>query len=387
MKFILIVMDSLGVGALPDAERYGDGGAATFQSIYSAKEDIRIPNLRSLGFGNIDGMPQSLKVKSPKGAYGKAAEYSIAKDTTTGHWEIAGIETKIPFKTYPEGFPAEFIRQFEEKIGRKTLANYPASGTQIIEDLGKEHERTGYPILYTSADSVLQIAVNVEVIPLEELYGMCRIARDMLHGEWACGRVIARPYIIKEGKRQRTSDRRDYSVTPPQDTVLDYIKEAGKKVYGVGKISDIFNGKGISESVHTEDNMDGVDKTVDAIKMNFDGLVFTNLVDFDSKFGHRRDAVGYGKAIEELDKRIPELIEAMGEDDIMLLCADHGNDPTFTGTDHTREYIPVVVFGDKVRSVDLGIRKTFGDIGATVAEFLQVKPGKIGKSFLPEIMK
>lgn len=387
MKFILIVMDSLGVGALPDANEYGDKGAFTFGSIYNEYKEISIPNLRKLGFCNIDGMPNKLAVNNPIGAYGRAKEYSLGKDTTTGHWEIAGIETKVPFKTYPNGFPKEFIKQFEEKIGRKVIGNYPASGTEIIEELGSEHERTGNPIVYTSADSVFQIAANIDVIDLKELYSICEAARGMLHGKWACGRVIARPYIIKDGQRQRTSDRRDYSVTPPKDTVLDNIKSAGMTVYAVGKINDIFNGKGITESVHTKDNMDGVDKTVEAIKQDFDGLVFTNLVDFDSKFGHRRNATGYGKAIESFDKRIPELLDAMSEEDIMLLCADHGNDPDFKGTDHTREYVPITVVGDSVKGCSLGTRETFADIGATVADYLDVEPGEIGTSFLNCILK
>lgn len=387
MKFIVVVMDSLGVGALPDADKYGDTGAFTFGSIYEDNPQIEIPNLRNLGFCNIEGMPVELAVSNPAGAFGRAREHSIGKDTTTGHWEIAGIETKVPFKTYPNGFPKEFIDSFEAKIGRKTLANYPASGTDIMEKLGDEHEKTGFPILYTSADSVLQIAANVDVIALEELYNMCHIAREMLHGDWACGRVIARPYKIIDGKRERTSDRRDYSVTPPEDTILDNLKSDGKVVYGVGKIGDIFNGKGLTDSVHTVSNMDGVDKTIEAIKMDFDGFIFTNLVDFDSKFGHRRDPVGYGKAIEELDKRIPEIMESMSYDDVILFCADHGNDPKFKGTDHTREYIPIVVAGDKVKSVNLGTRDTFGDIGATVVDYFGVKSGKIGKSFLDNIIK
>lgn len=388
MKVILMVLDSLGAGQLPDAKDYGDEGAFTFGHIYERCPEINIPNLRQLGYCNIEGMPGDLAVVSPMGAYGKAMEVSKGKDTITGHWEIAGIKTMTPFKTYPDGFPVEFIEKYEERIGVKVLGNYPESGTKIIEDLGPEHEETGCPIVYTSADSVFQIAANTDVIPLDRLYEICKIAREMLVGEWACGRVIARPYIIDErGKRTRTSDRHDYAVSPPERTMLDIISSAGKTVYAVGKINDIFNGQGISQSVHTEDNMDGVDKTLEAMAMDFDGLIFTNLVDFDSKYGHRRDPEGYAKAIEDFDLRLPEIYGAMKDEDVLILCADHGNDPVHSGFDHTREYVPILAYGKKVKPVSLGARKSFGDIGATVTGLLGAGNVSVGQSFADEITK
>lgn len=386
-KVILMVTDSMGVGALPDAANYGDIGANTLGHILENSE-IAIPNLTKLGIGNIQGVEwRKLAVKEPMGAFGKMAEKSMGKDTITGHWEIAGILTETPFKTYPDGFPESFIKDFEKAIGTEVLGNYPASGTEIIEQLGPEHEATGKPIVYTSADSVFQIAANIDVIPLARLYEICEAARKLLVGDVACGRVIARPYVIKDGKRTRTSDRKDYAVSPPEDTVLDKIKATGKTVYAVGKISDIFNGKGVTEAVHTDNNMDGVDKTVEAIKKDFDGFVFTNLVDFDSQYGHRRDVEGYGKCIEEFDARIPEIIGAMKDDDILMICADHGNDPVHTGFDHTREYVPLLVYGKNVKAgADLGVRTTFADIGATVADILGAETTAIGESFKEMIL-
>lgn len=387
-RVILMVMDSLGVGALPDAQMYGDAGSDTLNHIREQYPDLDIPNLRKLGFGNIQGAAEGcLQVPQPQGAYGKLKELSKGKDTITGHWEIAGIRTDVPFKTYPDGFPQEFIKKFQQEIGREVLGNCTASGTVIIEELGEEHEASGKPIVYTSADSVFQIAANINVIPLEELYEICQKARNLLQGDWACGRVIARPYTIENGQRVRTSDRRDYAVSPPSKTMLDLISEAGQTVYAVGKIRDIFNGQGVTTAVHTDDNMDGVDKTIDAMKQDFSGLIFTNLVDFDSKYGHRRDAAGYGKAIEEFDARLPEIIAAMHEDDVLMLCADHGNDPTHSGWDHTREHVPVVIYGKDVKSVDLGVRESFADIGATICEMLSVEKTAVGESFLSEIKK
>lgn len=315
-------------------------------------------------------------------------EASKGKDTITGHWEIAGIYTDTPFKTYPDGFPAGFMKKFEEAIGRETLGNYPASGTEIIEKLGPEHEATGKPIVYTSADSVFQIAANTDVIPLEKLYEICSVARGLLVGDVACGRVIARPYVIKDGKRVRTSDRKDYAVSPPEDTLLDKLRQAGKTVFAVGKIRDIFNGKGVTKSVHTDNNMDGVDKTIGAMKEDFDGFIFTNLVDFDSQYGHRRDPEGYGRCIEEFDARLPEIMAAMKDDDILMICADHGNDPVHSGFDHTREYVPILVYGATVKAgADMGIRKTFADAGATIADILGVEAPSIGESFKEVILR
>lgn len=383
----LIVLDSLGVGQLPDAANYGDEGANTFGHIAENTEGFAMPNLAKLGFGNIDGLASdAFKCENPEGAFGKMSEISKGKDTITGHWEITGIETKTPFKTYPEGFPAEFIKKFEEEIGSEVLGNCTASGTAIIDELGPLHEETGKPIVYTSADSVFQIAANIDVIPLERLYEICKIARRLLVGDWACGRVIARPYVIKDGERTRTSDRHDYAVSPSSKTILDNISEAGKTVYAVGKINDIYNGQGITKAVHTDSNMDGVDKTIAALKEEFEGFIFTNLVDFDSQYGHRRDAAGYGKAIMEFDARLPEIIEAMTDDDVLFICADHGNDPVHAGFDHTREYVPVLAFGKNVnKGVNLGIRGSFADLGATICDYLDAPMPTIGESFGKEI--
>ena len=386
-RVTLIVMDSMGIGALPDAEKYGDKGADTFGHIVLKNEKFEIPNLRELGLGNIPGIAEErLKIDEPVGDFGKIKELSTGKDTITGHWEIAGLETKTPFKTYPDGFPQEFMDAFEKKIGIGCLGNYPASGTEIIEELGPEHEKTGKPIVYTSADSVFQIAANTDVIPLGRLYEICEAARKLLVGDWACGRVIARPYVIQDGKRVRTSDRKDYAVSPSGETLLDKVKKTGKTVYAIGKISDIFNGQGVTQAVHTENNMDGVSKTIEALKQPFEGFIFTNLVDFDSKYGHRRDPVGYGQAIMDFDRRLPEVIMAMGDDDLLMICADHGNDPVHSGWDHTREYVPILVWGKKIKAgVDLGVRSSFADIGATIAEYLDAEPTLIGESFLKEI--
>ena len=389
-RVILMVMDSLGVGALPDAEKYGDKGADTLGHIADRMGDgFKIPELSKLGFGNIEAAAGGrFRTEKPEGSFCRLMEKSAGKDTITGHWEIAGIETKIPFKTYPDGFPKEFIAEFEKEIGREVIGNYPASGTEIIETLGDEHEATGKPIIYTSADSVLQIAANTDVIPLAELYEICEKARALLHGDWACGRVIARPYVKENGKRVRTSDRHDYAVAPPEDTLLDKVEKAGKTVYAVGKIRDIFDGKGVTESVHTVSNMDGVDKTVEAMGKDFEGFIFTNLVDFDSMYGHRRNPEGYGQAIMDFDGRLPEIKAAMKPGDVLMLCADHGNDPVHSGTDHTREHIPLVVYGEEIKAgVNLGTRKSFADIGATIAEMLGAETTSIGESFAKEILK
>lgn len=383
-RVTLIVLDSLGVGALPDADKYGDSNADTLGHILDEYQ-LNIPNLRKLGLGNIENAAGGrLKAESPAGAYGRFGEKSVGKDTITGHWEIAGIYTETPFKTYPEGFPEELMDGFSRAIGRGWLGNYPASGTEIIEQLGEEHEKTGKVIVYTSADSVFQIAANTAVVPLEELYDICEKARGLLQGEYACGRVIARPYVIEDGKRVRTADRKDYAVSPPEPTMLDIISGEGKKVYAVGKISDIFNGSGVTEAVHTDSNDDGITKTIEALEDDFEGLIFANLVDFDSKFGHRRDAAGYGKAIEEFDKRLPEILAAMGEEDMLILCSDHGNDPVHAGWDHTREYIFGIAAGNMIKSgVDLGTRTSFADIGATITDILTDGKRKtsIGESF------
>ena len=388
-KVILIVADSLGVGAMPDAAEYGDAGADTFGHIWQHCWRIDMPNLLRIGWGNMPEVSfHDLAIYDPEANVGKCAEASKGKDTTTGHWEIAGLPTDVPFKTYPNGFPQDFMEAYQKAIGMECLGNYPASGTEIIEVLGDEHEATGKPIVYTSADSVFQIAMNVDKFGLDTLYHYCEVARKMLVGDWACGRVIARPYIINaEGKRERTSDRKDYSVTPPGDTILDMIKNAGKMVYAIGKIHDIFNGKGVVKSVHTTSNMDGIDKTIEAMREDFEGLIFTNLVDFDAKYGHRRDPEGYARCIEEFDARLPEIMKEMVNDDVLMICADHGNDPTAPGTDHTREYIPIITWGHTLKyGAEIGIRDSFGDIGATICELLRVPFTGVGTSFKKQIV-
>lgn len=382
-RVIWIIIDSVGIGELPDADKFGDVGANTIGNIVKSQGDINMPNIVDMGIGNIDGVDFLEKVDKPAAAFGKCAEISQGKDTTTGHWEMSGIVVDKPFKTFPNGFPKDIIDEFEKQTGRKVVGNKPESGTVILDELGEHQIKTGDAIVYTSADSVLQIAAHEEIIPLEELYNMCKIARKIMSGDNAVARIIARPYIgNKKGSFERTSNRRDYSVDPFKTTVLDNIKGSGLDVIAVGKIEDIFNGKGITEAVHTKDNMDGVDKTIKYIKSNNRGLIYTNLVDFDSKYGHRRDPKGYKKAIEEFDARLPEIIEAMKEDDILIINSDHGNDPTYKGTDHTREYIPVLIYGDRIKKgVNLGVRSSFCDIGATIADILGVEKTNCGESF------
>ncbi|CEH35377.1 phosphopentomutase [Romboutsia lituseburensis] len=388
-RVIWIVIDSVGIGALPDSEKFGDTNVNTLGNIVKTYPDIKIPNLINLGIGNIEGADFLQGTKTPIGAFGKCGELSQGKDTTTGHWEMTGVLVETPFKTFENGFPKEIIDEFESKTGRKVVANKPASGTAILDEYGEHQMKTGDVIVYTSADSVFQIAAHEEIIPLEELYKMCEIAREIMMGDNAVARIIARPYIgEKKGCFTRTSNRRDYSLDPFEPTVLDNIKESNLDVIGVGKIEDIFNGQGITEAIHTHDNMDGVDQTINYMKKDNKGLIFTNLVDFDSKYGHRRDTLGYKKALEEFDLRIPEIIDSMKDEDILIINADHGNDPTYKGTDHTREYIPVIVYGKDVKEgLNLGIRDSFADIGATVADILNVKMPKHGKSFKTEIVK
>ena len=389
-RITIIVMDSLGVGNLPDADKFGDKGADTLGHILDNYQ-LDIPNLQKLGLGNITGAAGGrLAVKEPSGAFGRFREMSNGKDTITGHREIAGIYTEVPFKTYPDGYPQELMAELSRQIGRGYLGNCTASGTEIIERLGDEHEKTGKVIVYTSADSVFQIAANTDVVPIDELYDICEKARKLLKGEYSCGRVIARPYVKENGKRVRTSDRRDYAVSPPEATMMDLISSTGKTVYSIGKIRDIFNGRGVTEAVHTESNDDGVTKTIEALGKDFEGLVFTNLVDFDSKFGHRRDPEGYGKAIEEFDRRLPQIQEAMGDEDMLIICSDHGNDPVHSGWDHTREYIFGLIAGSQIREgTDLGTRGSFADIGATVTDILTEGRLKtsIGESFSSLILK
>lgn len=388
-RVTLIVLDSLGIGGMADSEKFGDVGVNTLGHIVGDVPNIEISNLIKMGLGDIDDVdPLVGTCEAPIGCYGRARELSNGKDTITGHWEIAGIVTQEPFLTFHDGFPGEFIKKFEEAIGIQVLGNYAASGTEIIKVLGPEHIETGKPIVYTSADSVFQIAAHESVIPLERLYEMCRIARKLLVGDWQVGRVIARPFVGENGDYTRTANRRDFAVSPPEDTVLDNIKTAGKKVWAVGKIEDIFNKQGVTDAVHTESNMDGVDKTLELLKEDFEGLIFTNLVDFDAKFGHRRDIPGYAKALEEFDLRMPEILDALGEEDCLILCADHGNDPAYKGFDHTREYVPVMVYGPALKQgVNLGTLASFADIGATIADMLGVKATRAGRSFFGRIKK
>ncbi|CEN91547.1 phosphopentomutase [[Clostridium] sordellii] len=387
-RVIWMVIDSVGIGALPDSEKFGDVNVNTLGNIVKAYKDIQLPNMIKLGLSNIDGIDSLDSIDNPIGSFGRASEVSKGKDTTTGHWEMTGVLVETPFKTYENGFPKEIIDEFERKTNRKVIGNKPASGTAILDELGEQQMKTGEVIVYTSADSVFQIAAHEEIIPLEELYKMCEIAREIMMGENAVARIIARPFVGKPGAFERTSNRRDYSLSPFEDTVLDTIKKSNLDVIGVGKIEDIFNKQGITEAIHTKDNMDGVDQTINYMKKENKGLIFTNLVDFDSKYGHRRDVEGYKKALEEFDARIPEIIANMKDDDILIINADHGNDPTYKGTDHTREYIPVLVYGKNInKGYNLGTRKSFADIGATVADILNVDLPKHGESFKSEIMK
>jgi len=388
---IIIVLDSVGIGAQPDAGLYGDEGSNTLGHIHKELKDLpwfSLANLERLGLGYIDGVDYLNKSHPAIGSFARMMELSKGKDTTTGHWEIAGIVLDKPFPVYPDGFPAEIIQSFEEAIGRKTLGNYPASGTQIIAELGAEHMKTGFPIVYTSADSVFQIAAHEEVIPLETLYDMCQKARQILTGEHAVGRVIARPFLGSPGDFRRTENRRDFSLTPIRKTILNYAAEHGYEVRAVGKIEDIFNGSGITHAVHTGGNMDGVDRTIAWLKEDFSGILFVNLVDFDMLYGHRNNVEGYGKALTELDGRLPEIINAMKDDDILFITADHGCDPSTESTDHSREYTPLLVYGKKVKpGINLGTRKGFSDIAATIAEYLNVEADIAGESFLSQILK
>lgn len=386
-RVAVIVLDSVGIGEMPDAGHFGDKGANTLAHIAEKMGGLKLPHLEKMGLGQIHPIKGVKETEKAIASYGKMKEVSVGKDTMTGHWEIMGLKINIPFKTYPDGFPASLIETFEEKIGRKVIGNIPASGTEIIEELGEEHVKSGAVIVYTSADSVFQIAAHEEVVPLSELYYICEIARELtLQPGFAVGRVIARPFIGEPGHFQRTANRRDYSVKPPEKTVMNFLTEKGLDSIAVGKISDIYANEGVTKSIKTKTNMDGVDKTIRELKEDFHGLLFTNLVDFDMLYGHRRDPIGYGKALEEFDARLPEILDALTEEDLLMITADHGNDPTHTGTDHTREYVPLLVYSKCLQGgLSLGIRESFADIGATIADIFGVPLPNHGKSFLNQL--
>jgi phosphopentomutase len=389
-RVILIVLDSVGIGALPDAAEYGDQDPVsnTLSHIASAVGGLHLPHLGQIGLGyltDIQGVPPA---PDPTGAYGRMAEGSKGKDTTTGHWEIAGLCSPNPLPLYPHGFPPEIIQEFERRIGRQVLGNYPASGTVIIQDLGDEHVRTGRPIVYTSADSVFQIAAHEQVIPLAELYHICEIAREILTGEHNVGRVIARPFVGPvNGEYVRTENRRDYSAPPPHPTILDRLVAAGKPVMAVGKIEDIFAHRGITRAIHSTNNMAGLDATLRFMHDSDSGLILANLVDFDMLYGHRNDPRGYANALQAVDGRVPEVTDQMRPQDVLFFTADHGNDPTTSSTDHSREYVPLLATGQQVkRGKNLGTRGTFADLGATIAELLGIGAIPVGTSFADELL-
>lgn len=392
-RIFVIVLDSLGIGAMPDAARFADEGADTFGHILEKTKTLNIPNLRRLGFLNLKCGGDMKGVESPEGRFMRMREASNGKDTMTGHWEMMGIKTEKPFQTFTEhGFPAELIKELEKQCGKKVIGNKSASGTEIIEELGEEEIRTGSMIVYTSADSVMQICGNEETFDLEELYRCCETARRItMKDEWRVGRVIARPYIgMKKGEFKRTSNRRDYALKPPAPTVLNALKDAGNDVIGVGKIHDIFCGEGITKTYHSESSVHGMEQTIDVCKEEFTGLCFVNLVDFDALWGHRRNVEGYGKEIEKFDEKLGVLLECLSQDDLLILTADHGNDPTYKGTDHTREYVPFLAYSKRMQAGGpLPEAETFAVIGATVAENFGVDmpKGTIGYSVLSRLQQ
>lgn len=389
-RVILIVIDSVGVGYMPDAYRFNDDKVNTLVHIYREMGKLNIPNLCLLGLGRVVDI--GCKEKDVTGCYGRMSEVSPNKDTTAGHWEIAGVALDWAFPTYADGFPEEIIEEFEEKIGTKILGNYPRSGTEILKELGSEHVSTGYPIVYTSADSVFQIAAHEDIVPLEKLYEYCLIAREILKGKHSVARVIARPFKGEAPEFERNNTgRKDYSIQSPGETLLDVLKEKGHTVTGIGKIGDLFGHRGLTREIKTAGNMDGVDRTLKAIReyKGEKGLIFVNLVDFDMVYGHRRNVEGYAKALEEFDTRIPEIMDALSGDEILMITADHGCDPTYTEhTDHTREYVPLLVYGEDIKKdVNLGTRESFADCGQTIADMLGVKRLESGVSFKKDILE
>ena len=382
-RVFLIVLDSVGIGAEPDADLFGDVGTNTLKSC-SESSFFNMPNLKELGLFNIDGVKDWAEgTDNIKASVARCREKSMGKDTTIGHWEIAGIISPKPLPTYPDGFPQDVLDEFSKQTGRGVLCNKPYSGTQVINDYGDEHVKTGDLIVYTSADSVFQIAAHEDIVPVETLYDYCAKARTILTGEHGVGRVIARPFIGTSGNYTRTPRRHDFSLIPPRDTMLDNIKDAGKTVYAIGKIKDIFAGAGISDFTYTSGNEEGIQKTIEMLDRDFEGLCFINLVDYDMLYGHRRDVDGYAKALAYFDEKLPEIISGMREDDVLMITADHGCDPAYTKTtDHTREYIPFIMYGQKIKPVNYGTRQTFSDIGATVLKLLGVKGNIEGTSLL-----
>ncbi|WP_088103094.1 phosphopentomutase [Halalkalibacter urbisdiaboli] len=386
-RVFLIVMDSVGVGEAPDADKFNDSGADTLGHIAERMGGLHLPNLASLGLGHIHEIKGIEKVEQPNGHYGKMQEASNGKDTMTGHWEIMGLNIEQPFKTFPDGFPIKLIEELVNRTGRKVIGNKAASGTDILEELGKLHYETGDLIVYTSADSVLQIAAHEDVVPLDELYQISEIARELtLDEEYMVGRVIARPFSGQPGNWKRTVNRHDYALKPFGRTVMNELKDRGFSSIAIGKISDIYDGEGVTETIRTNSNMDGIDKLLKVMEQEFMGLCFLNLVDFDALFGHRRDPIGYGKALEEFDARLPDILKNLRADDLLIITADHGNDPVHYGTDHTREYVPLLVYNKRQSiSNNLGIRKTFADIGATIAENFNVELPSHGISFMEKL--
>ncbi len=389
-RVFLIVLDSFGIGKAPDAEKFGDLGSDTLLSI-SKSDKFDMPVMGSLGFFNIDDVEAGEKVPAPKANFARVIEASNGKDTTIGHWEIAGVEREKPLPVYPNGFPRDVIEKYEEMTGRKVLCNMPYSGTRVLDDYGEEHMKTGALIVYTSADSVFQVAAHEEVVSVEQLYDYCQMARDFLteSGDHAVGRVIARPFIgTGKGNFTRTKNRHDYSLKAPKKTVLEYIKEAGKDVIGVGKIYDIFDGDGITEKIKTANNTEGMDVTIELAKRDFDGLAFINLVDFDMVYGHRNNVDGYAQAATDFDKKLGELLPLLKDDDVLMITADHGCDPGTPSTDHSRECTPLIVYGKNLKEgVNLGTIKSFAHIGATVADYLGVKAEADAPSLLPKLVK
>ena len=384
-RAIVLVCDSLGVGALPDAADFGDEGSNTLGHVLRDQHP-RLPNLTRLGL--LHTLPQPATNESPQSAFGRMAELSAGKDTTTGHWEMMGLIVKDPFRTYPDGFPPDVIAEYERRIGRKTLGNKAASGTVILDELGEEHVRTGFPIVYTSADSVFQVAAHEEVIPVEELWRICAIARELMRGQNNVGRIIARPFVgTGKGHFKRTPNRKDFSVRPTGETVVERAHKRGKRVVGLGKIADIFDRVGIDTEIRTESNSDGMRKTIDLARGSDADFIFTNLVDFDSKYGHRNDAPGYARALETFDGELAGLLDALRPDDLLFITADHGCDPTDISTDHTREYVPLLIAGPRIaRLRSLGTRSTFADLGATICDHLGIPQDDLpGKSALPEL--